>query len=141
MPDEALFIDLSALKFLVTVEDVLVSGPDHCTSLSPGDAAWYDDDRAVNIKVIQLIQGRGSMAWRSDEDAELGRQIGTLRHVCCTPVPTPDGSAPHFDGAHELWWPTRSAFQEGIAKAPRAWVDLIRRPVDAITLLVQAKRK
>ncbi|SCW34102.1 EthD domain-containing protein [Sphingobium faniae] len=138
VPDEPLFIELTELRFLVTVEDVVSSGPDHHAHLSPGDAAWFDDGRAVDIKLIQLILDEDE--WASNSDAQLGLEIGAFRHVRCNPVETPDGSVPYFRGVRELWWPTLWAFQEGTRRSPEAFATLISRPQKAITLLAQAER-
>ncbi len=140
VPDELLFIDLKNLKFLLTTEEVLVSGPDRTGPVSEGDAVWYDDDRAVNIKIIQLIEEEGSKPWRSERDVDLGLQIKSLRHVCCNPAVEVHGATPPFVGVRELWWPTLSAFRNGVAAAPAAWAELINRPGKAFTVLVHSER-
>lgn len=140
VPDELAFIELAELRFLITEEDVIVSGPDRRASLSRGDACWYDDDRAVNIKLIQLMDAEGGKEWRSEHEAELGRAVAAIRHVCCSPVAAAyRASAAPFVGVRELWWPTLSAFQEGCAKAPAAWTRLLGQP-HAISVLVQSER-
>jgi uncharacterized protein (TIGR02118 family) len=140
VPDEPNFIDLKNLKFLLTTEDVLVSGAARCNELGVGDALWFDDDRAVNIKIIQLVEAENKTPWRNDRDIDLGLQIRALRHVCSSPVAEIHGATPPFIGVRELWWPTLSAFREGVDRAPEAWAELINRPGKAFTALVHSER-
>jgi hypothetical protein len=141
VPDEPHFIDLSRLRFLITEEDVLISGPDRRESLPVGDSHWYDDDRAVNIKLIQLIEPQQPGGWRLDDEAALGRALGALRHVCCHPSSEAySSSEPPFSGVRELWWPTLSAFYTGVTSAPAAWKQLIEARAQAITVLTQSER-
>lgn len=140
VPDEPAFIELPELRFLITEEDVVVSGPDHRARPSKADACWYDDDRAINIKLIQLVDERAGRDWCSKREIELGRAVDAVRHVCCTPVAAAySGTVAPFAGVRELWWPTMSAFQRGCAKAPSAWAKLLGQP-NATTVLVQAER-
>jgi uncharacterized protein (TIGR02118 family) len=140
VPDEPAFIELADLRFLIAEEDVLVSGPDHRAGPSKEDACWYDDDRAVNIKLIQLMDAGACGDWRSEREIELGRAIGVFRHVCCSPASAAySAAAAPFGGVRELWWPTLSAFQRGCAKAPDAFTRLIGQP-NAISVLVHSER-
>lgn len=140
IPDEPLFIDLENLKFLITTEDVLVSEPRGGMAELPGNSVWFDDDRAINIKLIQLVETERASPWRADNDAELGLRIGAFRHVCSTPVAEIHGVAPPFIGVRELWWPTLWAFREGVSADRQAFDTLIGRPAAACTILVQAER-
>ena len=140
IPDEPLFIDLPNLKFVFTTEEVLMSGPQAAETDAPGDAIWFDDDRSINIKLLQLIEAEDNGAWRSETDAKIGRQLGAFRHVCCTAHPEIHADAPPFLGVRELWWPTLSAFTSGVAAAQEIFFELINRPSRAVTLLVQAER-
>jgi uncharacterized protein (TIGR02118 family) len=140
VPDEPAFIELADLRFLITEEDVLVSGPDHRSGLSKGDTCWYDDDRAVNTKLIQLMDAAAGGDWRSEREIELGKAVGAFRHVCCSPASAAYGAAAApFGGVRELWWPTLSAFQRGCAKAPSAFARLLGHP-NAVSVLVQSER-
>jgi hypothetical protein len=104
VPDEPAFIELADLRFLITEEDVLVSGPDHRASPSKGDTCWYDDDRAVNTKLIQLMNAAAGGDWCSEREIELGKAVGAFRHVCCSPASAAYGAAAApFGGARELW--------------------------------------
>jgi hypothetical protein len=141
VPDEREFIDLGALRFLITQEDVLVSGPDIRESLPTGDCWWRDADRANNIKIIQLIEHAGTDVWRPEQEVMLGKRLGSLRHVVCLPHASAyQGSAPPFAGVREMWWPTVTAFQDGVKRAKDAWDALVGAPPHAVTLLAHSER-
>lgn len=140
IPDEPLFIDLPNLRFLIASEEVLVSAPRGRLAEGTGNADWFDDDRAINIKLMQLIEAEGAEPWRSDEDVALGERIGAFRHVRCSPVREIHGDEPPFLGVRELWWPTLWAFREGVAADRAAFDALVGRPGKAFTALVQAER-
>ena len=139
IPDERIFIDLPNLRFLVTEEDVIVSSPNPGSSLTQGDRDWFDDDRAVNIKVLQFIEPAHDATWRQARDAQLGRDIGAFRHVRCVASreAQPDASGV-YAGVRELWWPTLSAFLAGVGAAPAALQELLGANGPAV--LVQAER-
>ena len=139
-PDEPLFIDLPNLKFLITEEDVVFSGPDRRQTEHPvGDAHWYDDDRAVNIKVLQFIETRDRTSWVSDTDRELGIAIGALRHVRCYPSSAVYAQdEPAFFGVRELWWPTITAFSRGVESNREAWNKLLG--THPLTILSHSER-
>lgn len=138
VPDEPHFIDLDRLQFFITQEEVIVSGPDHRTDLSPGDAAWHAADRAVNIKIIQLVFGTYSR--NAAEDAALGAELGALRHVRCWPDPGAYEGEKPIAMIRELYWPTLTHFNEGVEAAPAAWEALTRGSEPPISLLVHAER-
>jgi hypothetical protein len=140
IPDELLFIDLPNLKFLIAVEEVLQSAPQGDQLDPAGNADWFDDDRAVNIKLVQLIEADGAEPWQSDADLDLGRRIGAFRHVRGTPVAEIHGQEPPFLGTRELWWPTLWEFRRGVEADIDAFRTLVNRPAKAFTALVQAER-
>lgn len=140
VPDEPLFIDLDNLKFLITTEEVLMSAPDPLGLHDTGDGLWFDDDRSVNIKIVQLVEEESDIPWAGDRDRALGCALGAFRHVRSRPVPEIHGAEPPFLGVRELWWPTLSSFRKGTAAAPDVWDELIGRPAKAFTALVQAER-
>ena len=72
VPDEPNFMDQANLKSLVTTEIVLQSSPMRILPRPVGDEFWFDDDRAVNIKIIQFIETAPQTDWYTDDDAELG---------------------------------------------------------------------
>ena len=139
--DELNFIDVSQLKVVVTEEDVLHSGPDRNKPLSRGDYLWFEEERSVNIKLLQFFGESARDIWRSDRDLELGLATGAMRHVCCiASTAVYRESPPAFSGVRELWWPTLTAFRVGIAEDPSAWQALISRHPETISLLVSSER-
>lgn len=140
IPDEPLFIDMPRLTFLLAVEDVLVTAAPRELQEAPGNAYWFDDDRAFSIKLIQLVEAQGAQPWRSERDVELGARLGAFRHVCSAPSAEIHGDQPPFLGVRELWWPTLSAFKDGVTADRAAFDELVRRPAKAFTMLAQAER-
>jgi hypothetical protein len=140
VPDEPNFMDQANLKSLVTTEIVLQSSPVRILPRPAGDEFWFDDDRAVNIKIIQFIETAPQTDWYTDDDAELGVALGAFRHVRCEPVSEVHGDQAPFVGVRELWWPTVGAFREGVAKAPEAFEQLVTRISASVTVLAQSER-
>jgi hypothetical protein len=136
-PDEPTFIDMAELGFIVADEEVLMSGPNADPSMEVADAAWRERQRPTTTKLIQLFQSDAT-AWVSDDDFTLGRSIGALRHTRCYANPAAPGGS--IRGVRELWWPTVSDFQRGVARARDAWERLLNQPKDAIALLASAER-
>jgi hypothetical protein len=140
VPDEPLFIDMPQLKFLIAAEDVVVSQPRGANLSGVGNAGWHDDDRSVNIKWIQLTERDGVNSWQQPADGEFSDRIGAFRHLRCSPVPEIHGESPPFVGIRELWWPTLTAFREGVAADKAAFDSLLNRPAQAVNVLVHAER-
>jgi hypothetical protein len=136
-PDEEAFVDVPRLQWLYTTEEVLSSRPDRRTGAAEADALWLHLDRPITTKVLQFVHGDG---WESEDDADLGDRVGAMRHVRCHAMPEVHGDQPPFSGVRELWWPTVSAFEAGITRAPEAWAALIGRPARGVTVLAQAER-
>lgn len=139
-PDEPLFVDMDGLIFVLMREEVIASRPDINDWPSEADIAWSPWDWAVSTKLIQLVHADADPAWASEEDADLGRRIGALRHVRSYPLAEVHGDAPPFTGVRELWWPTISAFEAGVAGNPEAFAALITRVPQSTTLLCAAER-
>jgi len=113
---------------IIAVDEILSSGPDRNQPLSRGDYLWFEDERSINIKLIQFIDTSLRDARRGAQDLELGRAVGALRHVRCHPSDVVYGNdALAFGGVRELWWPTLTAFHRGVAAAPSAWQELTTR--------------
>lgn len=140
VPDEEKFIDLDELQFLWAADDVLVSSQGDRLHDAPEMAYWEENQRSTSIKIIQLIQKDGERPWRSDEDVQLGQRIGAFRHVRGIPLKELHGEEPPFLGVRELWWPTLTMFERGVAADRDAWSRLIDRPARSITMLAQAER-
>lgn len=142
-PDEPSFQDLSispSLRFLSTDEEVLVPRARIQDGAGYADALWYDLDRSSSIQLLQFVRPGGNPGWAGDDDAELGRRIGALRHTRNRPSREVHGDDPPFLGARQLWWPTLTAFNEGVDQAPDAFRQLVGRGGDAVTLLTQSER-
>lgn len=139
--DEPTFIDMPRILSVITDEEVIYSFPtNEGAELSYADVTWSAETRPVSIKLLQFIAVGSEQRWATDEDEELGRQIGALRHVRCWPRPSTYGGEPPFLGVRELWWPTKTAFERAAAAAPLAFGRLLGDRRGAITLLAQAER-
>ena len=138
--DEPNFVDLPNLQWIFVEEDVICSGPNIREDISPGDKLWRLDNRADSFKITQFIEQDGATPWAQDNDFELGRRIGALRHVRGRPQRDihPDGA--FAIGVRELYWPTRTAMETGIAADLAAWHALIDRPAVATTFAATAER-
>lgn len=138
--DELNFVDMPNLSWAFVEEEVLMSGPDFGEGTTPGDALWRLDNRPNSFKLIQFIEVEGSQSWDQDNDRDLGRSIGALRHVRSRPVPAihPDGC--FAVGVRELWWGSQTGMEAGIAANPAAWQELLNRPITATSLFANAER-
>jgi len=137
---EPQFIDLPNRKVLAVDEEVLYSLPKANTGLSDADMMWSPDDRPVSIKLLHFVSMSREMPWATDEDVKLGSQIGALRHVRCWPRTTLHNDTPPFRGVRELWWPTETAFHNGVAAASSSFAKLIGDADGSVVMLVLAER-
>jgi len=137
-PDEPNFIDTRGVRFLVADQEVLESGPLAQTGSDPDDLGWREEDRPVTTKLIQMFDP-GETEWRKDEDLAVGRAVGAFRHVRCRPNPVVHAKGAFCAGIRELWWPTLTAFERGIAASPDAWAALLA-PGTVTSLLATAER-
>lgn len=96
------------------------SGPDAQFFQDEGDQAWSEASRPTSIKLLQFIHNAYDAEWISPEDKAVGLSIGALRHVRCHPWRL-IAADPPYAGVRELWWPTLTAFEQGIARHPIAW--------------------
>jgi len=143
LPDEPNFVDRSALRFVLTEEEVIQSGAPPGTHADSADARWKARDAALAVKLIQVIEQDGATPWAAADDKELGYQLRALRHVRSRPYRElhPGGEPPPAAiGFRELWWPTLSAFEAAAARAPDALRTLLKRPAKAFAMLAQAER-
>lgn len=141
IPDEPLFVDMEKLRFVFAEEEVLQSGTDwNEAGAQVGDKLFRLDRRPLSIKLLQYVIVDGAQPWDDAGDLALGRRIGALRHVRCRPSPVLHRDGAFCIGIRELYWPTRTAMEEGVAGDPGAWEELLRRPGDAIAYLASAER-
>src|SRR3546814_6537386 len=114
IPDEPLFVDMDGLKFPFFEEDIIRSRP---AVDDPDDAAvqWLPTEWSVSVKILQLVKADGNPAWAGDQDKALGDRIGAFRHVRSFAIDAVHKGTSPFIGARELWWPTLSDFERGVA--------------------------
>ncbi|MFC5676901.1 EthD domain-containing protein [Aeromicrobium endophyticum] len=139
-PDEPLFQDLTRVVFFITEEEVITSRP----AIGASDAVdrqWDVLERPTSIQLLQFVRLDGNHDWAGADDAELGRRIGALRHAVNRPSTEvySDSAAP-FLGARQLWWPTLTAFQDGVDADRAAFDELIAQAGHAITMLTVSER-
>lgn len=141
LPDEPLFVDLDKLEWCFSFEEVIFGGVDwNDSEAGYGDKLFRLDTRPMSVKLLQFVISNAERNWDGEDDVELGRKIGALRHVRCRPSPEvhPDGA--FCIGVRELYWPTRLDMEEGIAKAPEAWEELLKRPGESVQFFATAER-
>jgi EthD domain len=138
--DELKFIDMDKLRFLIADEEVLTSGPSWDRGLSPGDTMWSPANRPTSVKLLHFIESNGNPEWPSCDDAAMGIELGALRHVRCRAIPTAENTSSSYLGCQELWWPTFTAFQAGVAASPATLEKFLANAGSALTLLAQAER-
>lgn len=102
LPDEPLFMDKSAIESFATEEEVLVPRSRTLDGANYGDSLWYHLDRSVSFQLLHFVRADGNPEWAGDDDAELGRRIGALRHARNLPSPGFHGDTPPFLGARQL---------------------------------------
>jgi uncharacterized protein (TIGR02118 family) len=141
--DELNFIDHSGMQGMLVDEEALASAPG--AENGEADAFWDHAAAPLTIKILQFVREQGEQPWADDGDAGRARRLGALHGVRSRPAGSAgdwgDGTADQtFLGIHELWWPTVSAFERGIAAAPEEWRWFLKRPARALTLLTQAER-
>jgi uncharacterized protein (TIGR02118 family) len=139
-PDLQNFIDLDRLVILSVRETVIIDGIADWNIGDSPDLAWNWRDTPVAAKILQFIDPKCRGEWAPEEDIEIVKRIGGLRLVHNLAEPPEDGHALSYSGVREIWWPTISAFEAGVANSSEAWADLLARPGAALTLLSRAER-
>ena len=137
-PDEPAFQDLSRVRFFSTDEEVLVSRL--TTGAHPADAQWNVLERPTSIQLLQFVHSDGNSDWAGDDDVDLACSISAFRHARNRPNAAVHGDEPPFLGARQLWWPTLSAFHDGVRTNPDAFEQLVARAGRSITLLTSSER-
>ena len=137
-PDEQAFVDADSLLLCFAREELLAS-PAENARMTVADTLWDGPRRSACFKVLQLVEVGGNPAWAGDTDAELGAAVGALRHVRNHPAGEIHGDDAPFLGIRELWWPTLSAFEQGVSGAPSAWEQLLGQAGASYTMLAQAE--
>lgn len=139
-PDEPLFIDMERVAFHFLDEEIVESCASTAHHARDEDVIWRPDRLPTSAKLIQFVQEDGKLRWDGEDDLELGRRLGALRHVRCRPISAlhPEGS--FAIGIRELWWPTLSALEAGVEQDRDAWDALIGRPSRSIAMVALAER-
>ncbi|MEJ2410642.1 MAG: EthD domain-containing protein [Novosphingobium sp.] len=137
--DEPLFVDMPRLRFLITAEEVLKSGPDRRLPLGPAEAVWDVQRLPTTIKLLQFIEEDGDHAWDGDDDFDLGERLGALRHVRCRPIPGAIENS-FAIGVRELWWGSEFDLEAGVARDRAAWEELVLRPSRWTGYIARAER-
>lgn len=136
--DEARFEDREkTVWFVVDDEEVLPVYPGG--SHDEHGAQWSHNNRPLAIKALQLFPA-GSQRNSADEavaeEADLSRRVRAYRHVRSW---ARESDAP-YAGLRELWWPTLTAFEQGVRGDPAAWEALRSRPNGSTWFLATSER-
>src|SRR3546814_10574440 len=78
-------------------------------------------------KLTQVVFEEGGTAWAGDDDFALGERLGAFRHTRCHPIEKLVLPGPSVIGVRELYWPTRTLAEQGIAAAGDAFHALFSR--------------
>lgn len=131
----ARFVDQRGIRGVLACEEAVAERP---ATSDAADLAWDHERAATAIKLFQFVERE-----RADRGAPPAVDLlGPFRHVRSRPAPIPGkaASAAPFVRVEELWWPTLSAFEAGVAAAPQAWDAFLADPGQAVVLLTQAER-
>jgi len=132
--DEERFEDRERTQwFVVDQEEVLpvYPGGDH----DEHGHRWSHETRPLSVKVLQLVPPGLGRDWVRDDEAELSRRVQAYRHVRSWSEP----DAPHT-AVRELWWPTLTAFEDGVTGDPDAWAALRAGPPGSLWFLATSER-
>lgn len=141
IPDEPLFVDMDELRFVFGNEEVLQSGVNWLDGRAEdGDKVFRLDRRPISVKLMQYIIEDGDSRWDAEEDLELGRRIGALRHVRSRPNPVLHEQGAFCLGVRELYWPTYTDLLEGVSRDKDAWDALVKRASKSIEYIGTAER-
>src|SRR3546814_11216934 len=78
--------------------------------------------------------------FRSDDDFALCERLGAFRHTRCHPIEKLVLPGPSVIGVRELYWPTRTLAEQGIAAAGDAFHALFSRAPKAQTIFSISER-
>src|SRR3546814_18292238 len=86
------------------------------------------------FRSTQVVFEEGGTAVAGDDDFALGERLGAFRHTRCHPIEKLVLPGPSVIGVRELYWPTRTLAEQGIAAAGDAFHALFSRAPKAQTI-------
>src|SRR3546814_17229817 len=98
------------------------------------------DRRPKFAKLTQWVVEEGGTAGAGDNYFALGERLGAFRHTRCDPIEKLVLPGPSVIGVRELYWPTRTVAEQGIAAAGDAFHALFSRAPKAQTILSISER-
>jgi hypothetical protein len=131
-PDEPLFVAMERLAWLFAEEEVILPGPGAGAPAAAADLpADFHLTRPVTVKLLHFAA--------AVEPPPDGAALDAARQVRCLPCTAAygDGDPPAFAAVDELWWPTLTAFEQGVGRDGLA--PLLGRP-GSVTLAATAER-
>ncbi|MFB9051444.1 MULTISPECIES: EthD domain-containing protein [Sphingomonadales] len=139
LKDEPNFVDMDNFFAVFAREEVLKS---RAEALRGDEAAynWSIDRRPNFAKLTQVVFEEGGTAWAGDDDFALGERLGAFRHTRCHPIEKLVLPGPSVIGVRELYWPTRTLAEQGIAAAGDAFHALFSRAPKAQTIFSISER-
>src|SRR3546814_4154042 len=100
---------------------------------------WSSDVCSSDL-LTQVVFEEGGTAWAGDDDFALGERLGAFRHTRCHPIEKLVLPGPSVIGVRELYWPTRTLAEQGIAAAGDAFHALFSRAPKAQTIFSISER-
>src|SRR3546814_7965941 len=94
---------------------------DVCSSDLESAYNWSIYRRPNFAMLTQVVFEEGGTAWAGDDDFALGERLGAFRHTRCHPIEKLVLPGPSVIGVRELYWPTRTLAEQGIAAAGDAF--------------------
>jgi hypothetical protein len=134
VPDNKNFVDVDSLQLFWGEEEVIQPSYERASG-SRYDKEWRVEHCCFCIKLMVLVTDCAAPSWHRSNDRELGERLNAYRHVRCHPVATG-----RFVGVRELYWPSLSSFERGVALDPEAFSKISHSSDDAVSLLLQAER-
>jgi hypothetical protein len=140
-PDEPAFQDLDNNIFFGTTEQTIRARKRLADGAGGADAGWNDLDVPVSVQLLQFVHRTGNPEWAGPDDVDLGERVGAFRHARNFAARDYHGvDEEPFLGARQLWWPTLSHFEQGIASDPAAMERLLAQGGESTTIVASSER-
>jgi hypothetical protein len=143
--DERNFIDLKETRHFIGKEVSLSTGAPAVDTPCTPDRRWDSGKVPTFIKLLQFFNRCDDAASPSDHDRTLAERLNAFRYMAYKPadfcMTTKSGRPVEspFVAAHELCWPTLSAFRRATIADTQAFFAFIDKP-NTHTLLTHAER-